>query len=104
MKRAIIESPYSGEVERNMAYLKRAILDSLQRGEAPIASHKLYTDILDDNIPEQRALGIAAGFAWREVADFTAFYCDYGESEGMKEARLSLQAHGFVIRYIGKNP
>jgi hypothetical protein len=60
--------------------------DCLARGEAPYASHGLYTQpgVLDDNIQEQRDLGIAAGFAWRKVAELTAVYTDRGVSTGMK--------------------
>ena len=85
-KLVIIESPYTGDVSRNVEYAKKCLLDSLMRGEYPIASHLLYTQVLDDNIPEQRRLGIIAGLAWREVAEKTVFYCDYGYSPGMQYA------------------
>lgn len=65
----IVESPYAGDVDANVTYARRALRDCLERGEAPIASHLLYTQpgVLDDTVPEQRALGIAAGLAWRNV-------------------------------------
>jgi hypothetical protein len=39
-------------------------------GEAPIASHLLYTQpgVLRDEIPEERRHGIDAGLAWGAVA------------------------------------
>jgi hypothetical protein len=43
MRRVIIESPYSGDVETNVAYARAALRDCLSRGEAPLASHLLYT-------------------------------------------------------------
>jgi hypothetical protein len=43
MKLVIIESPYAGEVEANVAYARACMRDSLGHGEAPIASHLLYT-------------------------------------------------------------
>jgi len=43
MTRVIIESPYAGDIEVNLKYAKLCILDSLKRGEAPLASHLLYT-------------------------------------------------------------
>ena len=84
----IIESPYAGDIERNIEYARKCIKDSLDRGEAPIASHLLYTQpgILDDDIPEERDLGIEAGLAWRQVAEAHVFYIDYGISEGMEYA------------------
>ena len=88
MKKVIIESPYAGDVDRNLEYARRCLRDSLMRGESPIASHLLYTQdgILDDIIPEERSLGINAGLEWLSVADKHVFYTDYGFSSGMKYA------------------
>jgi len=44
----------------------------------------LYTQMLDDTIPEQRQLGIDAGLAWRRVADASVVYTDLGISRGMR--------------------
>jgi len=65
------------------------VRDSLSRGEAPIASHLLYTQegILKDEIPEERQWGIDAGLAWKEVAEKHVFYVDYGYSRGMEYAK-----------------
>lgn len=89
MKLVIVESPYAGDVERNVEYARAALRDSLMRGEAPIASHLLYTQpgVLDDAVPAERAQGIEAGLAWRRVADLAAFYIDLGWSRGMLAAR-----------------
>jgi hypothetical protein len=61
--------------------------DSLARGEAPFASHALYTlpGVLDDDVPEERRRGMEAGFAWGEAADQVAVYVDLGVSRGMLE-------------------
>ncbi len=86
MKRVIIESPYAGDVERNLRYLRACMADCLARYEAPFASHGLYTQpgVLDDTIQDERDLGIKAGFAWREVAHLTAVYADLGITKGMQ--------------------
>lgn len=86
MRLVILESPYAGNVARNVAYARAALRDSLLRGEAPIASHLLYTQpgVLDDSIPAERAHGIEAGLAWRRVAEASVVYVDLGISEGMK--------------------
>lgn len=81
----IIESPYAGDLVLNRLYAAAAMADSLERGEAPFLSHLLYTQVLDDSIPEHRARGIAAGLAWGNVANFTAVYNDLGVSAGMEE-------------------
>lgn len=86
MRRVILESPYSGDTEANIAYARACVADSLRRGEAPIASHLLYTQpgILDDTDPAERKRGIEAGLAWRFVADASVVYIDRGVSEGMR--------------------
>ena len=85
MKRVVVESPYAGEVELNVAYAKRCVKDCLRRNEAPYASHLFFTQpgILDDDVPEERQRGIEAGFAWGAAADLVAFYIDRGWSKGM---------------------
>ena len=99
MIRVILESPYAGNIEQNLIYARRAVKDSLLRGESPIASHLLYTQkgILDDSIPEERALGIDAGLAWKSVADKHVFYIDYGYSTGMKYALEAAKKNNSVI-------
>ena len=85
MRLVIIESPYAGDIEANVAYARACVRDSLSRGEAPIASHLLYTQpgILRDEVPEERRWGIAAGLAWRAVAEASVVYTDRGISSGM---------------------
>lgn len=83
MKLVIIESPYRGRVEYNKAYAHACLLDSLERGEAPLASHLLYTQVLDDNDYEDRLTGMKAGWAWAAKADMIAVYQDLGISAGM---------------------
>ena len=86
MRRVILESPYAGDVEENLRYLRACMRDSLLRGEAPFASHALYTQpgVLDDLVPDERNLGIDAGFEWRASAHATVFYIDRGWSSGMR--------------------
>lgn len=88
MKRMILESPFAGNVPRNIAYAKMCVKDMLRRNEAPIASHLLFTQegILDDLKPEERTLGIDAGHAWLMVTEGIAFYTDFGISKGMEIA------------------
>jgi hypothetical protein len=82
----ILESPFAGNVKLNIAYARACLRDSLLRGEAPIASHLLYTQpgVLDDNDPDERALGINAGLAWGCEAKRTVVYTDLGISRGMR--------------------
>lgn len=86
MKLVVIESPYAGDTALNVRYARAAMRDCLRRGEAPIASHLLYTQegVLDDTIPIERTLGIEAGLAWGRWAHLTAVYVDLGVSKGME--------------------
>lgn len=86
-----IESPFANNdpelARRNVLYGRLALRDSLLRGEAPFASHLLYAQdhVLDDTNPEERRLGMEAGFLWLHVADYVAVYTDLGISPGMAE-------------------
>lgn len=108
-RRVILESPYSGESpaqERiHVEYARRALRDSLARGEAPIASHLLYTQVLDDRDPVEREIGISAGLAWRSVAEAAVFYIDHGMSEGMRAALAVYEREGiaYSMRSIGRS-
>ena len=110
MIRVVIESPYGSEdptiVQRNIEYLRRCILDSLGREEAPFASHGLYPQVLNDQDPFERELGIKAGFVWGSVANFVAVYKDYEVSKGMMRGIMHAHRHKIPIenRRIGKNP
>lgn len=97
----ILESPYAGDVGANVAYARAALRDSLLRGEAPIASHLLYTQpgVLDDNVPAERQHGIDAGLAWRSVAEATVVYVDRGISRGMEYGIAAAQAAGLPIEF-----
>ena len=83
----IIESPFAGDVRRNVTYARAAMADCLARGEAPYASHLLYTQpgVLDDTIPAERRQGIEAGIAWGDKADATVVYQDLGITPGMQQ-------------------
>ncbi len=103
MRLTILESPYCGrtaeETERNVQYAKAAMLDSLQRNEAPLASHLLYPGILNDADPQERALGIEAGLAWGRVAEATVAYIDLGISPGMSQGIARAEAEGRPVEY-----
>lgn len=84
----IIESPFSAPTQdkiiRNVYYAMLAVRDSLGRSEAPYASHLFYTQMLDDEVPDERMLGIAAGLDIGKFATRTAVYLDLGVSRGMQ--------------------
>lgn len=100
MRRVILESPYAGDVEGNVKYARACIRDSLLRGEAPIASHLLYTQpgILSDSDPLERAHGINAGHAWLYAGlHAVVVYTDRGISDGMQTGINAATFHGVAV-------
>jgi len=104
MKLVIIESPYAGAVEENQAYARKAMLDSLLRGESPYLSHLLITQVLDDDDQDQRRKGILAGHAWYKGADIVAFYYDLGITDGMAQAEDAVNAENIRRKAHNRKP
>ena len=101
MRLVILESPYAGDVQRNIDYGRKCLRDSLLRGEAPLASHLLYTQqgVLDDTDPAERFQGMQAGLAWLEASEGTVVYTDHGISCGMQHGIDMAIALGRPVEY-----
>lgn len=105
MRLVIVESPYKAasesELRRNTAYVRACLHDCLIRGDAPFASHALYTlpGVLHDDVPEERRLGMEAGFAWISVAHATVVYTDFGVSPGMQHGIDTAISAGRSVEY-----
>ncbi len=111
MIRVILESPYRGtteeETQANIEYARQCLRDSLLRGEAPIASHLLYTQpgVLDDTKSEERQHGIDAGLIWGSAAERTVVYIDRGISHGMNYGilRADQEQRQVIFRSLYRN-
>lgn len=101
----VVESPFMAPtpegLERNLAYARAALRDCLLRGEAPFASHLLYTQpgVLDDADPDERALGIEAGLALVDEVDKTVVYADLGVSRGMEMGIERARSRGRPVEF-----
>ena len=101
----IVESPFKGvsasEENRNIRYARAALQDSLLKGETPFASHVIYTldGVLDDSKPEERSLGMQAGWDMMGVADKVVVYTDLGISSGMESGIKNAKNLGLPIEY-----
>lgn len=102
----LIETPYAGDIERNMAFARACMRDCLMRGEAPYASHLLYTQpgILNDDEPAERSLGMRAGMAWGSLASKTVVYTDLGISGGMEYGIAKAIEAGRPVEYRTLTP
>jgi hypothetical protein len=72
-------------LRQNIIFARLAVADSLARGEHPIASHLLYTQVWSET-PELREAGIRAGVRWHARSDKVILYIDLGLSQGMRNA------------------
>lgn len=101
MRLVVLESPFAGRIDANIAFAKEAVRDCLHRGESPIASHLLFTQpgILRDDVPGERRLGIDAGWAWYRVASAAIFYLNHGMSGGMAGALAVAEALSVPVEF-----
>ena len=80
-RKVYVASRYAGDVERNVAlaicYCRRVI----DAGYMPVASHLLYPQILNDNDPDERELGLLFGLALLRMCDEVGVFGEV--SEGM---------------------
>jgi hypothetical protein len=105
MKLVLVESPFASPDPATrieyLAFARACLRDCLERGEAPFASHLLYTQpgVLDDDSPTERALGIEAGLAWGNKAELTVVYKNFGISPGMAKGIERAKKDGRPIEY-----
>lgn len=99
--RVVIESPFAGDVAKNLKFLRACMRECLLRGEAPFASHALYTQegVLRDEDPEERKLGMEAGFRWGEAAQKVIVYDNLGVSGGMEKGIERAKELGLPIEW-----
>lgn len=101
MRRVVVESPYAGDVAKHVRYARLALRDCLRRGEAPLASHLLYTQegVLDDNDPAERVVGMSAGWEWLAESQAVVVYTDHGISKGMEQGIRLAQLLDIPVEY-----
>lgn len=89
----------------NIEYARACCRDVFRQGEAPFASHILYTQegILDDAVPAERKRGIEAGFIIGQFAKKRVFYVDRGFTDGMRKGLVEARRLGQVceVRRLG---
>lgn len=99
---AAIESPYAGDVETNLQYLRAAMRWCVLNGYSPYASHGLLTQdgVLDDDDPEERELGIKLGLDMAARTDLRIVFEDFGISSGMQRGIAHAKSINQGIIYV----
>ncbi|MCG3134588.1 MAG: hypothetical protein HMLKMBBP_01902 [Planctomycetes bacterium] len=97
MKRVFVCSPYRGDVAANVEIARAACREVLRQGGAPFAPHLLYPDLLDDDVPAERALGIEAGRRWLAMSHEILVVGPV--TAGMREEIATAEALGIPVRY-----
>lgn len=77
-------SPYRGDTARNIEYAKELTRAAVAAGYAPITTHLYLTQALNDDNPEERRVGMAAGAEILHCCRYILVGGRYGVSEGMK--------------------
>ncbi len=99
MKLVYICSPYAGDVENNIRFAKAACLYAAEHGCAPVAVHLLYPQILDDNVPAQREIGIQMGLRVLASCD-ELWICGSRISHGMSCEIIEAERIGIPVRSL----
>ncbi len=92
-------SPFRGEVRRNKEYARELTKAALNSGFAPVTVHLYLTEVLDDNEPQERSRGMAAGRDIMLGCKYILIGDKYGESEGMKEEITLAALKGLTMLY-----
>ena len=95
-------SPYSGDVARNTRSACRYSRFAAMRGYIPITPHLLYPQFLDDNLKEERELGLLFGKVLLDKCD-QVWVCGNTVSEGMKAEIERAERKRYIIRYFTSN-
>lgn len=90
-------SPLKGDIERNIRKATGYSRFVFTQGGIPLAPHAIFTQFLDDNVPEERNAGIEMGIQLLVKCDeLWAF----GEriSEGMEAEIAAAKTMGLTVR------
>lgn len=101
MRTAYICSTYraadSAQLDRNIEYAQALTKQAIEAGLAPITPHLYMTQCLNEDKPEERAAGMAAGLTLLKSCDFVIVGVKYGISEGMSAEIAAADAAGIEV-------
>jgi hypothetical protein len=101
LRKVYICSPYrsadSAQLDRNIDYAQALTKQAIEAGLAPITPHLYMTQCLNEDKPEERAAGMAAGLTLLKGCDFVIVGVKYGISEGMSAEIAEADAAGIEV-------
>lgn len=92
-------SPYRGDTKRNKEYARKLTRTALDNGFVPVTVHLYLTEVTDEQNPEERKRGMAAGMAILEKCKYILIGDKYGISEGMKGEMTLAALKGIIMLY-----
>lgn len=104
MDLAYICSPYRADdpeiIRRNVAYARELTLKAINNNYTPITPHLYLTQILDDNDPRDRNLGLTVGGDLLRRCDTIIIGTRYGISPGMREEIKAAEILGLTMEVM----
>ena len=94
-----IASPYAGDIQSNVEFAEAACRFAVSQGVTPLAVHLLYPQILDDQIPDERTVGIQMGLRVLKACD-ELWVCGDFISHGMQIELTAAEEYGIPIKRI----
>jgi hypothetical protein len=97
-----LESPFKNddinEYKNNYFYTLLCSRILLKKGIPPLFFHGLYTQMLNDNCPDERKLGIESSFDFHTKVNSKCFFVDRGISVGMGYSAVDAIAKGIDFK------
>ena len=98
-----VASPLKGDISGNIKKANEHCRFVIANQAIPFAPHVFFTGFLDDEIPEERAIGLFLGKEVLKKCSALWAFCDNGEpSEGMREEITLAEELGIPVRYFRK--
>ena len=100
MQLVYVCSPYSGDVKRNKEYARMIAKSVIEGGCVPIVPHLYITEILNDDVPEERSQGMKICMDLVEKCDMVFVGQRYGITDGMKQEIAKAKLCNKLIMYM----
>ena len=100
MRKVYICAPLGGNIQKNLKKVKQYARFALLCGPAPVVPH-FYALCLNDNLPKEREIGMAAGLSLLWFCDEMWIFGDEVTESMKAEMQLckSLKIPGRMVRY-----